>query len=187
MAERQIICVGDKTDHGGVVIEGSLFDTIDSRAVARVGDKVTCPRHGCPDTTVIISGDMTCMFDGKAVARHGDKTACGATLIASQFLTTVDTGSGADTTTSTPRKSTDGSTKLFAGSPTRSHGQDFDQRFLLRDSLTNVPLARQPYKLEFKGIVIEGETDESGLTQPIPTGNCSESVTWHILGESLHG
>ncbi|MEN3113059.1 PAAR domain-containing protein [Uliginosibacterium paludis] len=189
MTAQPIICVGDKTDHGGVVIEGSLFDTIDGKPIARIGNKVTCPKHGCPSTTVIISGDVTCMFDGKAVARHGDKTACGATLISSQSLTTVDTGSAGHTRASSVNQGENpsNSSTYVAGLEVGKHGEDFDQRFLLRDSLTGVPLVRQPYKLEFNGVVIEGETDENGLTQPIPTGNSSESVAWHILGESLHG
>lgn len=87
--DRPIILVGDKTDHGGVVIEGAPTTYIDGRKVARVGDMVTCPQQGHGHTTVIISGDETFRVEGRAVARHGDKTACGATLIASQSLSTT--------------------------------------------------------------------------------------------------
>lgn len=82
------IVIGDKTSHGGTVIEGApTTDTAGSR-IARVGDKVTCPKRGHGGTTVIVSGDPTCLIDGQPAARHGDKTACGATLIASQSVTT---------------------------------------------------------------------------------------------------
>jgi uncharacterized Zn-binding protein involved in type VI secretion len=83
-----LIVLGDKTDHGGVVIEASKFSDSGGKGIARVGDKVTCPKRGHGETTVIVSGDPTMIVDGMPAARHGDKTACGATLIATQFVTT---------------------------------------------------------------------------------------------------
>lgn len=87
---RPFIVVGDKTDHGGVVIEGAPTTDTSGRQIARVGDQVTCPKKGHGRTTVIVSGDPTCIIDGQPAARHGDKTACGATLIASQAVTTTE-------------------------------------------------------------------------------------------------
>jgi uncharacterized Zn-binding protein involved in type VI secretion len=84
---RPFIVLGDKTDHGGTVIEASGVTDTHGTRIARVGDKVTCPKRG-HGTTVIATGDPTMMIDGQAAARHGDKTACGATLLASQALTT---------------------------------------------------------------------------------------------------
>ena len=54
------------------------------RRIARVGDKVTCPKRGHGHTTVIVTGDPTMIVDGQPVARHGDQCACGAILLASQ-------------------------------------------------------------------------------------------------------
>lgn len=84
---RALIVLGDQTDHGGKVVAASPTTTINGIPVARVGDAVTCPRKG-HGTTVIATGDPNMLVGGKPVARHGDKTACGATLIASQSLTT---------------------------------------------------------------------------------------------------
>lgn len=81
---KPFILIGDKTSHGGVVVQGSPASTVDGKPIARVGDKVTCPRRGHGGTTVIVSGDPTCIIDGQPAARHGDKTACGATLLSSQ-------------------------------------------------------------------------------------------------------
>jgi hypothetical protein len=67
------------------------------------------------------------------------------------------------------------------------HGAAYDQRFLLLDSLTGAPLARQPYRLNHDGMVVEGMTNEEGYTSPIPTGNRSGIVEWAILGEDPHG
>lgn len=83
---KPFIVIGDKTDHGGVVLEGSPVTTSGGKFIARVGDKVSCPKKGHGGTTTIVSGDPTCLIDGKPAARHGDKTACGATLLASQSV-----------------------------------------------------------------------------------------------------
>lgn len=82
---RPFIVLGDKTDHGGEVIEASGVSDTHGKRLARVGDKVTCPKKG-HGTTVIVTGDPTMIVDGKPAARHGDKTACGATLIAAQSV-----------------------------------------------------------------------------------------------------
>jgi uncharacterized Zn-binding protein involved in type VI secretion len=81
------IRLGDKTSHGGTVIEAAPNTTSGDKAVARMGDKTVCPLTG-HGSNPIASGDATCIVDGKPVARHGDKTACGAALIASQQATT---------------------------------------------------------------------------------------------------
>lgn len=85
---RPFICVGDKTNHGGIVISGAATTDVHGKLMARIGDQVSCPLKGHGGMTVIVSGDPTCVIDGQPAARHGDKTACGATLIASQFLAT---------------------------------------------------------------------------------------------------
>lgn len=84
---RPFIVLGDKTDHGGEVIEASGVSGTHGKGIARVGDKVTCPKRG-HGTTVIATGDPTMIIDGKAAARHGDKTACGAVLISTQAVST---------------------------------------------------------------------------------------------------
>lgn len=88
---RPLIVVGDKTSHGGVVLEGASTTAVEGKAIARVGDKVSCPLcgHGQHGITEIVTGDPTLIIDGRPAARDGDMTACGATLIASQATTTT--------------------------------------------------------------------------------------------------
>ncbi|MET0320174.1 MAG: PAAR domain-containing protein [Duganella sp.] len=81
-----LIRLGDKTSHGGAVLSASPVSESGGIAVARVGDRVSCPRPGHVNC-VIVSGDATMIVDGQPVARHGDKVSCGATLIASQQAT----------------------------------------------------------------------------------------------------
>ena len=66
------------------MLEGSPHSDSGGIAIARLGDKVSCPKHG---NGTIASGDQTMIVDGKPAARNGDKTSCGATLIAGQQAT----------------------------------------------------------------------------------------------------
>lgn len=79
---KPVIVVGDRTSHGGTVLEGAADTLVDGKPVARIGDRVNCPKKG-HSAAVIISGDQTCFANGRPIARHGDKCSCGATLIAS--------------------------------------------------------------------------------------------------------
>lgn len=85
---RPFIVLGDKTSHGGVVISASESSDCNGKGIARVGDKVTCPKKGHGSVTTIATGDPTALIDGRPAARHGDLTACGASLIAGQSMTT---------------------------------------------------------------------------------------------------
>jgi uncharacterized Zn-binding protein involved in type VI secretion len=49
-----------------------------SRPAARVGDNVSCAKHG---TVTIVSGSPDTFYNDQPVARVGDKTSCGATII----------------------------------------------------------------------------------------------------------
>lgn len=86
---KPFIVVGDKTSHGGTVVEGAPTASTHGKLIARVGDKVTCPKCG---PTTIAEGDDTMIVMGRPVARDGDKTACGAKLIAGQDVTVVGAG-----------------------------------------------------------------------------------------------
>lgn len=89
----EIIRQGDRTSHGGVVLEGSLFDICHGKPIAFVGHQVFCPK--CKGMFPIIEGVPTTTFYGKGVAIAGMKTACGASLIPTQFTDIVERGGGA--------------------------------------------------------------------------------------------
>ncbi|MES3023303.1 MAG: PAAR domain-containing protein [Pseudomonadota bacterium] len=75
---KNVIRLNDPTSHGGKVasVTATHF-TVGGIAIARLGDKCTCPLHG--DGT-IIEGDTRHTVDGIPVAYEGHKTSCGATL-----------------------------------------------------------------------------------------------------------
>lgn len=73
-----VIRLNDPTSHGGKVASvAATHFTVDGTAVARVGDKCTCPLHG--DGT-IVEGDPNHSIDGICVAYDGHRTSCGAIL-----------------------------------------------------------------------------------------------------------
>ena len=44
MSARSVIVIGDKTTHGGTVLQGSQTMTAGGKNVARQGDLVSCPK-----------------------------------------------------------------------------------------------------------------------------------------------
>jgi len=164
-----IIVLGDKTDHGGEVIEASGVTDTHGKRMARVGDKVHCPKKG-HGSTVIIEGDMTFMIDGKGVPYHGCKTSCGAVLISSQAVTTVSFGGGGGT--ASPAKATPAKPASQAGAQAVATmplvPAAYDLRFLVNDNNTSQPLAGIPYKITLDtGEEFTGITDASGHTQTV--------------------
>jgi uncharacterized Zn-binding protein involved in type VI secretion len=114
---KPFIVLGDKTDHGGTVISASLFSDIGGKGIARIGDNVVCPR--CRGTFPITTGQPDMIIDGQPAAAHGDKTACGATLLATQFTTTLDHGSvGGAAAAETQPALTDATQTVAAEAPT---------------------------------------------------------------------
>ena len=184
---RPFIVLGDKTDHGGVVVGASGNTDTHGKRIARVGDQVTCPKKG-HGTSVIISGNNTMIIDGMPAARHGDKCACGATLISSQSVSTASDGGTSNPQAasasqaekaahlaqhSSPRIEIDEKTGLFV--------MNHDQFFVLTDELTGEPLARWKYRLTWSDKTIEGATNEHGQTKKVTSVDRSD-VTIELLG-----
>lgn len=91
---RAVICKGDRTSHGGRVLEGNPNVTTGGRQVAQLGHATICPQ--CKGKFPIIEGVATHTYGGKPTAVEGMRTACGATLIASQRGMVIDAGGGGE-------------------------------------------------------------------------------------------
>ncbi|OOF66684.1 PAAR domain-containing protein [Rodentibacter sp. Ppn85] len=89
MSARRIIVIGDKTNHGGTVLQGSQTMTAGGKAIARQGDLVACPQ--CKGNFPITEGSSKMSANGRGVALERMKTACGAELIASQSMMKAET------------------------------------------------------------------------------------------------
>ncbi|WP_233827629.1 PAAR domain-containing protein [Paraburkholderia sp. ZP32-5] len=92
MVARAKIRVGDKTSHGGTVIEGFPEMQCYGKPIAGLGHAVTCPK--CSGHHQIVEGVASFSFKGTPIALEGMKTSCGAVLIASQHLDLVELVSG---------------------------------------------------------------------------------------------
>ena len=174
---RAFIVEGDKTSHGGTVLEGSAFSMTNGRRIARLGDKVYCPH--CKRTTSIIEGDPTMVVDGAPVALEGGKTSCGAVLIASQQPTYKDISSG----NAGSSNSDDACASLF--SPYVAEEDDdvgikqYDEQFLLNDG-NGQPLPNTYYTAKLPtGELVHGVTDENGKTARYAT-NSAHQIDIHI-------
>jgi len=75
-----IIRASDRNSSGGVVLNGSSARFFMKRAVARVGDPVSCPKHG---NNRIAQATSKAFDNGVEVAQHGDLCECGCYLISS--------------------------------------------------------------------------------------------------------
>lgn len=183
MAARPFIVFGDQTDHGGVVVEASVMTDTHGKGIARVGDQVTCPKRG-HGTTVIVTGDPTMIIDGKPAARHGDKCACGATLISSQFVSTVGDGASPGTQASTSRQAQTSSVaagvfSAYVEHPSNSTDPEGDLEYFFvaeRDDGRPLPLA---YRIDGdEGKLHEGRLGHNGETKAFPMSTRGEPIFW---------
>lgn len=78
-----LIRLGDATDHAGKVVSASPTMSYGDIAVARKGDRITCPQHPEVRPNVIEEGDEEITDEGVPVARAGHRCTCGCHLISS--------------------------------------------------------------------------------------------------------
>lgn len=79
---KNIILLGDKTSHGGIVITATSDFIINGKKAAKVGDKVNCPQKG-HGINSIIEGFPNFICQGTSIAVEGCHTECGCYLISS--------------------------------------------------------------------------------------------------------
>lgn len=172
---KPFIVVGDKTSHGGVVIEGSPTNDINGKGIARVGDKVTCPRKGCHSpTTIAVSGDVTIIVDGRPVALHGDKTACGATLISSQFSTNSDPNGGSDSASNA-----NGASSSAAAAITAANSDDEDLEYLFFAERADGSTVNLAYRIDAGSEKLhEGILNSDGTTKAFPMSSTGDITLW---------
>jgi uncharacterized Zn-binding protein involved in type VI secretion len=71
--------IGDKCTHDAVIVTGSATRFADGIGVARLGDKVACPKHGM--TTIQQLTATSVRADGLEVAVVGSICGCGAKIL----------------------------------------------------------------------------------------------------------
>jgi uncharacterized Zn-binding protein involved in type VI secretion len=163
MAIVGFVVQGDRTSHGGHVVECASHRYIDGLRVARVGDPVWCPR--CNRMTKIVTSRFPQVKDnGVPSAFDLDVTDCGAQLY-SRHNNHAGYGSPDAVASTEARAKT-------AANPPRIPGDtaSVQEHFVLRREGTGEALAGVKYTLNCgDGRVIEGETDEHGRTDVVWT------------------
>ena len=155
MAIVGFIVLGDRTSHGGKVIECTSNRSIDGLKVARVGDLVWCPRCNRP-TKIVTSRFPQVKDNGVPCAYDMDMTDCGALLYSRH---NDHAGYGSKAAPASSAHST------MAAPHDRSNPASVQEHFVLRARDTGQPLTGVRYTLlTVAGRVIAGETDEHGRT-----------------------
>jgi uncharacterized Zn-binding protein involved in type VI secretion len=182
----EIIRQGDRTSHGGTVLESSPYDICMGKPIAFVGHKVLCPK--CKGIFPIAQGAPNTTFYGKGVALAGMKTACGATLIASQFTDTVEYGGGGASATSKPNARDRAETNQASAQPLQSTAatpetgsKQFNDKFMLIDDATGDPLPHTEYAIRrASGEIEHGTTDANGCTHLLATTASAELIDIYV-------
>jgi uncharacterized Zn-binding protein involved in type VI secretion len=175
---RPFVVIGDSTDPGGVVVGASAVTETHGKRIARVGDQVTCPKKG-HGTTVIVTGDPTMIIDGMPAARHGDKCACGATLIASQSVSTTSDGGTANPQAASNIQKNQA---LAAGIAPASAREEirFDEQTQLTVTGDTAILVGLPWVIKTQdGRIFSGRLDATGqLPRVITDGEAHYEAFW---------
>lgn len=149
MAILRVIIVGDKTTHGGTVIQGSHGMSVEGKAVSLKGDLVSCPL--CKGNFPIIQGAKRMSNNGRGVALEGMKTACGAVLIGTQNLMWVEDDFYNEDDVEAPVSNSEQKNIKYAS------------KVLVKDKFSGEVLAHRSCEIEFSsGAIVEQETDENG-------------------------
>ena len=157
MAIVGFIVKGDRTSHGGQVVECTSRRSIDGLLVARVGDLVWCPR--CNRMTKIVTSRFPQVTDnGVPSAFDLDTTDCGAALY-SRHNNHAGYGSN-DSPASSPA-----TVKAAVPAPRRTEeAASVQEHFVLREDGTGKELAGVKYTLRTAdGRDIEGKRMSMGV------------------------
>jgi uncharacterized Zn-binding protein involved in type VI secretion len=79
--------IGDQTDHGGQIIQGSGIRFTEGKKVARRGDLVSCPKPGHGVCQIIATITSPLQTENPDTAHVASITACGATIITGSSIT----------------------------------------------------------------------------------------------------
>jgi uncharacterized Zn-binding protein involved in type VI secretion len=163
MAIVGFIVKGDRTSHGGHVVECTSRRSIDGLLAARVGDLVWCPR--CNRMTKIVTSRFPQVTDnGVPSAFDLDTTDCGAVLYSRH---NNHAGYGSDDAPAGSSATVGAAVQVPRSTEEAVRVQE---HFVLRRGGTEEALAGIKYTLRTAdGQVIEGETDEHGRTDVVWT------------------
>jgi uncharacterized Zn-binding protein involved in type VI secretion len=168
--ERAVICKGDRTSHGGIVLEGDEICTTGGRPITKIGHMTFCPQ--CKGKFPIIEGLSFFTFLGVGTVVDGMKTACGATVTASQHAMVIDVGSGG------------GGAVAATTEQDSLTAADFGGMFKAVDNTTGKPVHGMHYRIELSdGRVLQGVTNEQGETERLAAKDRADAKLYWEAGQ----
>ena len=177
MGEKAIVRMGDRTSHGGTVIEGHQFFIIHGKPAAGVGHRVTCPK--CSGSHIIVEGAVNATMMGIRIAVEGMRTSCGAILIASQMTDTIEVGGGSESAASSGRAV--GAGDLRTTNALSENDSVFDDHYVLVDVETGAILAYTEYAIvRASGEVEHGVSDAEGKTHLLSSTTEAEDIDIYV-------
>ncbi|AUH52364.1 PAAR domain-containing protein [Chromobacterium sp. ATCC 53434] len=181
---KRVIRIGDPTSHGGKVVSASATTSMFGKAVALIGDAVSCPQNGHVNC-VIVEGDPSWTVGGKAVALEGHKVSCGAALISTMGEVGRDYESSGTATTGS--RSNGLATGVAATAASMASLAAFDEQIRFFTADRNV-LANTRYTLTLgDGSTVEGSTDSAGKTARIQTDKATEITCVEFYPDTIYG
>lgn len=150
--KRPLIRLGDRTSHGGVVLEGNGHVKINGQPAAALGDNTYCPL--CKGDFPISEALLHSSIGGRGTVVEGMRTACGASLIASQRFAQADD--------ICPRIERSGAASRDSAAPV------YFERFRILDEVTGAAIADLAYRIErADGSSLRGVSDAEGYTERV--------------------
>ncbi len=177
MIASPFICIGDKTTCGGVVMQASPFDFVETRGIAYVTCKIACKRK-----CVIVGGDPTTIIRGMAAAHfQASQSSSGCRFEPAQRTSGVSSGQSAGATPSPAASAADFVIPIIPETKELLEELDFVELRLVNQD--QQPLAGEAYSLTVPdGRVIKGNLDNGGQARidDVPRGKCT--VEFERLG-----
>ena len=201
MGKRFYIHVGDTTTSAGKVLTGLSTSTWHGLPNAFDGDAVECPKcHSIGQIRTVGSRISSVGSHGRQRALSGDLCLCKCSppprLVASQDSAWTEGEAGdvvAGTRSGTVAGAMSAADIAFDGSwravrPSAGEVADADvpppadQRFLVRDEVTGMPVANRLYRLSYLGGLVQGRTDAQGYTEYV-CGAVGSEIRIEVFGE----
>ena len=202
MGKRFYIHGGDTTTSAGKVLTGLSTSTWHGLPNAFDGDAVECPKcHSIGQIRTVGSRISSVGSHGRQRALSGDLCLCKCSppprLVASQETAWTE-GEAGDVVAGTRSRTVAGATSAadlaFDGSwraglssagevATAADGTlPADQRFLVRDEVTGMPVVNRLYRLSYIGGLVQGRTDAQGYTEYV-YGAVGSEIRIEVFGE----
>jgi|GEM_PF-1005141 len=174
------IRLGDAHTGGGTMVEANGFP-VNGINLCVIGDKAYCPTHNGSFPLVSTGNPFGFTLNNRQVVYEPAKLACGCSVISScrDFFAWVEEGQARGTEVLVGAASAAATGHQRASDDEANHA--YDRTFIITNDQTAKPLPNTRYRLTLEnGQVVEGETDERGMTQRV-SANERQSVKIEVF------